>query len=176
MRKTPAAEFVLLGAIMSGPRHGYEILRFLEKGLGPTWHVGTSQLYALLKKLEGRGLVNSHVAAQATRPSRRVFSLTSEGKAFFMEWLHTPTAHVRDLRVEFLAKIFFFKTLSIQGGERLVQEQVRLLDGIRSGITDRFKNEEDAYARLVFGFKLATLDAWKEWLHTEARTFLKEIT
>jgi DNA-binding PadR family transcriptional regulator len=175
MKKKPASEFALLGALMSRPRHGYEILRFLETGLGPTWHVGTSQLYALLKKLEERDLLTSSLRVQATRPSKRIFSLTPQGKTAFLDWLQSPTTHVRDLRIEFLAKLFFFERLSIQGGEKLIDAQTLLLERIRADITSRHKNEEESYTRLVFGFRLATIDAWLEWLQREARTFLEEI-
>jgi len=34
MKDKPATEYALLGSLMSGPRHGYEILQFLETGIG----------------------------------------------------------------------------------------------------------------------------------------------
>ncbi len=87
MKDKPATEYALLGALMSGPRHGYEILQFLETGLGPAWRVSTSQLYALLKRLDKEGLVNSTLETQDTRPSKRVFSILPAGRKRFLTWL-----------------------------------------------------------------------------------------
>ena len=50
-----ATEYVILGALMSGARHGYEIMQFLGSALDATWRLSTSQLYVLLKRLEEEG-------------------------------------------------------------------------------------------------------------------------
>jgi DNA-binding PadR family transcriptional regulator len=97
MKDKPATEYALPGALMSGPRHGYEILQFLETGLGPAWRISTSRIYVLLKRLDKEGLVGSTLETQDTRPSRRVFSIMPPGQKRFLEWLKSPTNHVRDL-------------------------------------------------------------------------------
>jgi len=174
MKTRPATEYTLLGAMMRGPRHGYEILRFLNASLDSTWHVSTSQLYSLLKKLEARGLLESSLEAQETRPSKRVFSLTRQGEQTFLEWLHRPTQHVRDVRIEFLAKLFFFRYLSLEGTGRLVETQIQVLQKIQGKIKDRRGGEDDPYEKLVLGFKTATLEAWLHWLNHEAAPFARE--
>ncbi len=171
MKDQPITEFVLLGALMSGPVHGYEILRFLNADLGSAWHVSTSQLYALLKKLESRGIVTATVESQDTRPSKRVFSINAAGQKRFMEWLKKPIPYVRDLRTEFLAKLFFFQKLSLKGSQGLVQEQIRILERVREQLISSRHEENDAYKKLVFGFRIATLNGWLEWLEKEAAPF-----
>ena len=74
MKTKPSTEYVLLGALFLGPKHGYEIMQFLDSTLQSTWQVSTSQLYALLKRLEHDGLLESNLERQETRPSKRVFS------------------------------------------------------------------------------------------------------
>ncbi|MBW2616231.1 MAG: PadR family transcriptional regulator, partial [Deltaproteobacteria bacterium] len=59
MKTKPSTEYALLGALMSGSKHGYEILQFINTALGSTWYVGTSPLYVLLKRLERDGLLHS---------------------------------------------------------------------------------------------------------------------
>jgi len=76
MKTEPSTEYVLLGTLFFGQKHGYEIMQFLESALESTWRVSTSQLYVLLKRLEGKGLLQSSVETQETRPSKRVFCLT----------------------------------------------------------------------------------------------------
>ena len=172
MKDKPTTEYALFGALMSGPRHGYEILRFLETGLGPAWRVSTSQLYALLKRMDKEGLVNSTLETQDTRPSKRVFSIMPAGRKRFLQWLKSPTAHARDLRIEFLTKLYFFHYLDIQGGSDLVNSQIALLKQFQSILRKKKLAEGDDYKRLVYGFRISTLKGWLDWLKKEAALFL----
>jgi PadR family transcriptional regulator AphA len=173
MKDKPATEYALMGVLMSGPKHGYEILQLLETGLGPAWSVSTSQLYVLLKRLEKDGLVSSTLQTQDTRPSKRVFSLMPTAENKFLNWLESPTDHVRDLRIEFLAKLFFFRNLGLQGGNALVDAQIALLEQVKEGLTAKRRAEKDEYKRLVYGFRISTLTGWLNWLKKEAVSFVK---
>ena len=173
MKTKPSTEYALLGALMTGPKHGYEIMQFLETAIGSTWYVGTSQLYLLLKKLEQDGLLGSSMETQDTRPPKRIFSLNPAGKKSFLDWLHSPTKHVRDLRIEFLAKLFFFDRLSLKGGAQLIKAQTQVLEQIRERIKQREEKEKDPFNRLVFGFKIATVEAWLGWLVKQAKPFIQ---
>lgn len=173
MKEKPATEYALLGALMSGPRHGYEILQFLETGLGQAWRVSTSQLYALLKRLDKDGLVGSTIETQETRPSKRVFSIMPHGRENFRKWLESPTNHVRDLRIEFLAKLFFFHNLGLQGGNALVEAQIALMEQVKLKLMTQKQAERNDYKRLVFGFRISTLTGWLTWLKEEAIIFVK---
>ena len=125
--KSPT-EYVVLGALMSGARHGYEIMRFLCCALEATWRLSTSQLYVLLKRLEQEGCLESLSESQGTRPPKRVFNLTRAGRKAFLEWLSSPVEHVRDFRMEFLCKMFFSDSLSLAGAHELVEAQIRVLE------------------------------------------------
>jgi PadR family transcriptional regulator AphA len=174
MKTKPSTEYVLLGTLFSGQKHGYEIMQFLESALESTWRVSTSQLYVLLKRLEGKGLLQSSVETQETRPSKRVFCLTPSGKNAFLEWLRSPTERVRDLRIEFLAKLFFFHRLSLKGGNELVNTQVKALEEIKGRIQKRQDRENDPFNKLVLGIKVMTVESWLQWLRIEATQFMRE--
>jgi PadR family transcriptional regulator AphA len=174
MKTKPSTEYALLGALMSGPRHGYEIMQFLDTALGSTWHVGTSQLYVLLKKLERDNLLCSDLEIQDTRPSKRIFSMTPGGKKVFMDWLKSPTKHVRDLRIEFLAKLFFFYMLSLKGADELINAQVQVLKQMREGIRQKREKEKDPFSRLVLEFKMITVEACIQWLVEQAAPFIQD--
>jgi DNA-binding PadR family transcriptional regulator len=174
MKDKPATEYALLGALMSGPKHGYDMLQYLEDGLGPTWRVSTSQLYALLKRLDKEDLVASAMETQETRPSKRIFSIKPRGKRRFLKWLNRPTDHVRDLRIEFLAKLFFFQDLCLAGGPALVESQMALLKQVKEALKDRKASEKTPYKRLVYSFRISTLEGWLAWLKQDALSFIKQ--
>jgi DNA-binding PadR family transcriptional regulator len=174
MKTKAPTEFVLLGALYPGSKHGYEILQFLDSALGTTWRVSTSQLYALLKRLGRGGFVRSGVRLQEARPSKRVFSLTPSGEKAFLEWLHRPIEHVRELRMEFMAKLFFFHYLSLEGAIQLIETQIRTLRQIRKGLQKRKAEETDPYHTLGLGIKLMTVNTWLRWLPKEAAPFFEK--
>jgi len=173
MKTRPATEYVLLGSLFQGPKHGYEIMNFLEESLGHNWYVGTSQLYTVLKRLEKMGLVRGSVKHQETRPSKRIFSLTPKGREIFEQWTKLPSDHVRDMRIEFLAKLYFIKNYRMQWGRSLVEKQGELLQQRQSSLTAQKKKERDPYLRLICTFKLHTIKAWLTWLKKEAQHFVE---
>ena len=174
MKDKPSIEYVLLGSLMSGPRHGYEIMQFLDSSLDSTWRVGTSQLYALLKRLERDGQVQSNMETQKTRPSKRVFSLTEAGRKSFLDWLKTPTTAIRYFRLEFISKLFFFHLLSLDGGPELVESQIREMRRQREKIKKKERQEREPFRRLVYGFKSVTVESNLQWLSKQGRAFVKK--
>jgi PadR family transcriptional regulator AphA len=171
--KSPT-EYVVLGALMSGPRHGYEIMQFLGSALGATWRLSTSQLYVLLKRLEEEGCLASYSESQEPRPPKRMFHLTGEGTKTFLAWLGAPVEHVRDFRMEFLCKMFFFESLSLPGAKDLVERQIQVLEELSDRIQRRTYKDEDGFMKLVYGFKARTVECLLSWLVQEVRPFAEQ--
>jgi len=149
---------------MLGPKHGYELHQEFSQELGGVWQIGLSQLYAQLKHLEDVGLVSSTTEPQTSRPARKVYSLTPQGRQAFAEWVQQPTPYLRHIRVEFLARLYFFQRLSLPGLGEFVARQ----KGVCQEQMERFgqlaAQEEDAYRRLVFEFRQGQLRAVDRWL------------
>jgi DNA-binding PadR family transcriptional regulator len=108
---------VLLGLLVSEPKHGYELYQELSRELGRVWQLGLSKLYAQLKQLEEVGLVTQQIEPQPNRPARKVYHLAAEGRAVFVAWLQQPTPYLRDLRVELLGRSYFSRRLSLPGAD-----------------------------------------------------------
>ena len=174
MKTRQASEYAILGALKDGSKHGYEILKFLETRLGSTWYVSTSQLYVLLKRLESRDWIKSSVEIQETRPPKKIFSLTVKGNRAFEQWLFSPTIHVRDLRIEFLSKLFFIKELRMKDGEKLVESQTALLESLKDSLGKRRKDKKEGFQRLVLDARIANIASWIDWMKRSAATFLSK--
>ena len=171
MTPRSSTEYVVLGVLMPGPRHGYEIMQFLGSALDATWRVSTSQLYVLLKRLEEEGCLESSSESQGTRPPKRVFKLTSQGRKAFLEWLSEPVEHVRDFRMEFLCKMFFFDSLFLAGAHDLVEAQIRVLEKLLDRLQSRSDHDESGFMKLVYSFKARNVECLLSWLLEEARPF-----
>jgi DNA-binding PadR family transcriptional regulator len=99
---------VIMGLLMQGPSHGYDLKQTLEKELSPFLEVSTAPLYYTLKKLEQEGLVTKWSTVSGRRPMKYVYSLTAKGQEEIKElllknitYLHRPSFNL-DISLYFL--------------------------------------------------------------------------
>lgn len=101
-------EFALLGFMIAGPSHGYDLHQRFTTELGHIWHVSQSQVYAVLKRLEQRGDITSQVVEQDKLPARQKLRITAQGRQRLFEWLEFGIAkNSRSIRLEFLTRLYF---------------------------------------------------------------------
>ena len=91
-----------------------------------------------------------------------------------MDWLGAPVEHVRDFRMEFLCKMFFFDHLSLPGAEDLVERQIRVLEKLSERIRKRTDKDERGFMNLVYRFKARNVECLVSWLTEEARPFAEK--
>jgi DNA-binding PadR family transcriptional regulator len=77
-RRTRRGEIrtAVLAALVDQPRHGYEIIQYLEDRTGGAWRPSPGSVYPLLQMLEDEGLARSD-----ERDGKRVYELTEAGQA-----------------------------------------------------------------------------------------------
>jgi DNA-binding PadR family transcriptional regulator len=49
-------EYALIGILMAGPKHDYEIHGEFSSMMTQSWHLNMSEVYALLKRMEKSGI------------------------------------------------------------------------------------------------------------------------
>jgi DNA-binding PadR family transcriptional regulator len=177
MLQSPLAiEHALLGFLRQSPMHGYEIHQRLSdpNGLGVVWHIKQSYFYALLTRLENENLiVIASLQSQDFRPPRKVFALTPSGEKAYLNWVQSPVAHGRDVRLNFLIKFFFAQR---EGNEVVA----RLLERQKAACQEWLRQQEELaesrlgngqqYAWLVCQFRIGQLQAMLDWLDICERT------
>ena len=99
---------VIMGLLMRGSSHGYDLKQTLERELSPFFEVSSTPLYYTLKKLEQEGLVTQWGTVSGRRPKKYVYSLTAKGqkeiKKLLLEnitYLHRPSFNL-DISLYFL--------------------------------------------------------------------------
>jgi DNA-binding PadR family transcriptional regulator len=153
----------ILGALMKRPMHGYDIHRFLSSALKGVWYVGMSNMYGMLKKLESDGYVRATIETTGNRPAKRVFLISDKGKGSFEEWISKPVSNIRDMRIEFITKLFFFKELGISGARELVEKQKTVCQGILETLGSPTPESSD-FERLLFDFRGCQIRSIMSWL------------
>jgi PadR family transcriptional regulator AphA len=159
-------EQVLLGFLMEGAVHGYELHGRVEEELGWIWTMGVSNIYGGLKRLEQAGQVESTLTPQESRPPRKVYRLTPAGRSSFLDWVQRPVPSIRDMRVEFPAKLYFFRALDLGGAGELIAAQ----EAVCRERIDRLERRAARcgphdFDRLVFDFRRRQIEAILAWLN-----------
>lgn len=102
---------LLLGLLMAQSQHGYSINEFIETNLGRVSGMRRATAYALLERLERRGLVQMETKAVGNYPPRKVYSITPAGRDAFLGLLqdllvrtdeHADAADIAFMFVDYL--------------------------------------------------------------------------
>jgi PadR family transcriptional regulator, regulatory protein AphA len=174
------AEHALLGllALTGGTAHGYELARQFRRGqpLGEVIRLESAMLYKHLKKLARLGWLTMTIEEQAPRPPRQVCTLTPSGEAELRRWLTEPVARTREIRLEFLVKLYFARRLDPLLAQRLVDEQravtAQLTESLAAQLYEAAGAEDDTeFARLVLGLRLKQTRAAQDWLDDVVAAF-----
>jgi PadR family transcriptional regulator AphA len=172
------ALLALLARSDDGASHGYELARQFDEGepLGNIIHLESGMIYHHLKKLERLGWVTSS-AASGERTARRTVQLTERGREELSLWLAAPVAHTREIRLEFLVKLYFALQLDAALASRLVSEQrascLRFREALRA--EDDADEQHDArsgpfqFSWLVRQMRIAQTEAALTWLDRVGR-------
>ncbi len=164
-RRRLPLEQALLGFLTQGPMHGYDLHRRVEDELGVIWYMGISNIYGALKRLEQAGHVESTLDPQESRPPRKVYRITPAGRESFLDWVRQPVPTMRDMRVEFPAKLYFFHALGLEGAEALIAAQ----EVVCRGRVERLERSAARcgphdFNRLVYDFRCRQIEAILAWL------------
>jgi DNA-binding PadR family transcriptional regulator len=89
-RKSVSLRYALLALLIDGEATGYELSKAFDRSVANFWHALPQQLYAELAAMERDGLVEGEVVVQQTRPNKRLFSMTSAGRAALVDWFEEP--------------------------------------------------------------------------------------
>lgn len=156
--------------------HGYELRERLGRGLGALWHIASSQLYQVLHRLEEQGWVEcTTVEAPSTGPARNVYRATEEGNTAFWDWATSPVRHARQIRVEFLAKVYFLRRLAPHRLARLVEEQIGVLRKLDAHLNKRSGIESDdaGLSALALSFRRSQIGCMIAWLEENRQRLLE---
>ncbi len=168
-RELLPGEYAILAMLRLGPKHGYEMARFLEHdGLPDVTRVEQSLLYAYLKNLDRRGLIAGEEVRAGLSPPRRVFHLTEQGEALVDDWLRRPVARLREVRLDFMLKLYFLHRIEPAAEPGLLRGQIAACEAYRERVAARLPGAETGFERLVLGSKASAAEATLGWLRAHA--------
>jgi PadR family transcriptional regulator, regulatory protein AphA len=112
-----------LGTLCLTDASGYEIKKMFEESFSHFQAVSFGSIYPALAKLSEQGLVSYREETQEKRPTKKVFSITSEGRRHFFDKL-MQTEPAEQYRSDFMVLMMFAHLLPPQRLEEVMQTQI----------------------------------------------------
>ena len=159
-------EYALLGFLIAGPSHGYDLYQKFQVDLGSVWRLSQSQSYTILKRLEARGDISSRLVEQEKLPARQILRITKAGKSRFEEWLNGTGRNARSIRLEFLTRLYFAnqydpgKIASLYAAQWVaIRASIERLENLQSHLSP-----DQIYNQLSLDLRLRQLQLIQDWL------------
>jgi DNA-binding PadR family transcriptional regulator len=175
--QTRAAEHTLLGLLAlpdvgASGVHGYDLSRQFSHGvLAEIIRLEPGMLYHYLKSLAKRDLIVTTIERQTSRPDRQMHAITGAGKNALTRWLESPVQATRELRLEFLLKLYLAQRLSADDARQLIERQRVVIAGLMESLETQLANvpgdDADAlFRRQVLGLRILQNRAALDWLES----------
>jgi PadR family transcriptional regulator, regulatory protein AphA len=170
-------EHAILGFLNYRPYSGYDLKKFFDTSVRHFWPADQSQIYRTLARMNENGWVEIEVIPQETRPSRKLYHITSDGRQELRNWLVTPLPPEENRSAEMI-QVFFASQLSDQEILAIFENTA---DVLRSGLAQyaQVPKNIEAYSEYNpssrdFFFWMLTLDVGIHNLRANL-TFLEDL-
>jgi DNA-binding PadR family transcriptional regulator len=155
---------MILGSLLFGPAHGYEIKKRVNHSFGLLYpNLSNSVLYPRLAKFESAGFIKGEIKAQNDAPSKKVYRITGKGFDQVKTLVATPIKTVKSPgginADELTVHIVFFSLITKEERRKVIEpfytvtlnryDDVVAKLGKSSKTPDRFGSSLLEYASLV---------------------------
>src|SRR4051794_16740768 len=163
-----AAEYGILGLLRDKPAYGYELQRHFsgKQGLGRVCQVEPGMIYASLKSLSGLELIDGSWDS-TSYPPKAVYSTTDQGEAAFQRWLLAPVARIRDVRLDFMIKLYFALKEDKSLAARLIEGQLSATSEYADEIAGEqalYGDDPSSFDAIVLRSKASAARITMDWL------------
>jgi len=160
----------LMGLLSQKPMTGYDLDKEFNASLGFFWPARYSQIYAELDKMEKKGWLVSQRVVQEDKPNKRVYSLTTEGKAEFIDWLQASEDDLKtsfSIKSGFLMRLFFAGNISkaqvldrMRALQKSCYDYLAVFETINQSIID---DGDDDYVKLTALYGEMSIETRLAW-------------
>lgn len=166
-----------LGVLTERDQTGYEIKQHFEEAFSHFFVAGYGSIYPALADLTRRGLVKCTSVSQEKRPDKKVYSITSEGRAALIdELMTTPPRH--KIRSEFLALMYFAHLLPTARLAAIADEMIEKWDDVLA-LIDACESDEAGELspgmRFVAGYGKTVIGAARQYVDQHRNVLIDDV-
>jgi DNA-binding PadR family transcriptional regulator len=100
-----ALAHAILVSLLDCPCSGYDLAKRFDRSVGFFWDASHQQIYRELAKLEVEGHLVAEKVDQEGRPNKKIYAVTSQGKALLQDWIFQP-GELSPIKDDLLVKLF----------------------------------------------------------------------
>ena len=129
-------EFLFLGLLAQGPKHGYEIKLQLEEVLAPNIGLQIKSIYYPLQKMEISGLIEKEIGRREGRfPEKYVYRITPKGRKKFDELIEHSLLSVERPFFQIDLAFYFLPLVDKNMAKRRLKVRFTLLKKVKKQLT-----------------------------------------
>ena len=178
-----ALAHTILATLGSHAFSGYDLWKKFSQSSNHYWQASQQQIYRELAKLEKQEAISFDMVAQEGRPDKKVYTITTKGKEFLINWIAEPSSPAA-IREELLVKVLASHLVpiekviaEIQRRRQIHQKQLAAyLEAEAGKFTDLARlslEQKGMYLTLRRGIRLET--QWVEWCDEAIALLTKEL-
>ncbi|MEB3221212.1 MAG: PadR family transcriptional regulator [Candidatus Sericytochromatia bacterium] len=133
--------YAILSLLSRDALTGYDLTKRFETMVGFFWAAKHSQIYPELAQLSLEGLVTYEVITQVSKPNKKVYTLTRDGRASLEAWVASD-AERRSVKDPLLMRIWSLGALPPQAG-------LARLRALQTELAQRLEQVEEALEGLA---------------------------
>ena len=165
-------QYAMLSMLNGRPMTGYDLKKIMQDSAYMHWSGNNNQIYKALLALQDEGLTKSEVQHQEGAPSRKIYTITEEGREALKEWLRSAP-EPPEFRKDFLIRLGCADLLEpeelmrlVSGYENEVRAQIAMQqERLRRGSGFAARTPREALLwRLADENVLASLQGELEWV------------
>ena len=161
-----------LGLLEMCDATGYDIKQMFEHSLNHFHAASYGSIYPALKQLEQEGHVKSRIETGGPHPGKRLFSLTEQGHAHFIDSL-SATEPDETIRSEFLVLMFFSHLLETPVLEEKLEQMEQRYDSKLAMLESLLNQQQSPGIRFTIEFGISALSAKRDFIRKNRRKILQ---
>jgi DNA-binding PadR family transcriptional regulator len=142
--------------------HGYQLNELIEAHLGASIQIKKPTVYKLLSAMVEEGWIIFRVEKKGNYPTRRVYTITSQGETAFQELLRENLAHYKPISYLSTIGIVFLDALPVEEAVSLLRERSEHIKRLVQKI--RADESHSGGFQLMISYHECHLRAELEWL------------
>ncbi|MBT2288832.1 helix-turn-helix transcriptional regulator [Paenibacillus albidus] len=159
------ADILILGQLLAGPKHGYEIKKNVQEALGKSFEINNNLLYPALRRFQEMGALMKEVEKADGKPDRHVYLLTETGEEIFNGLVRDFPGKAAANQLEFLVRVALFDRLEPELQLEILHKRLTVLDEEmeRNRQFDLVQSQK-RFTMEVIRFKIAETEHERAWV------------
>ncbi|MDO3408935.1 PadR family transcriptional regulator [Saccharibacillus sp. CPCC 101409] len=159
------ADILILGQLLTGPKHGYEIKKNVQEALGDTFELNNNALYPALRRFLAMGAMTKEIEKGDGKPDRHVYLLTETGEETFNELVRDFPEKAAVNQIEFLVRVALFERLNPEVQFDILRKRLAVLDEqMKRNLQYERLPAQDRFMAEVISFKKDQTEQEREWV------------